>query len=448
MERLTVDEQLTPTGRRPGANATGPGPIKVLVIDVEHLPNEISAAHPDGGRYEGLWALVRREGRPRKLLKLPFSNDVLTEEELAPHITEIVAAGQEATAPLPDQWPLISVIIPTTLKRSESILRCLESIEDSDYPRYEVLLVDNRPREDGGLLDWIKRYPMVRILTERRPGISAARNRGLTEARGEIAAFTDDDVMVDAGWLRAIATRLATHPDEVCVTGLVLPRELETPAQIRLEQYYGGLGPRIYQPVSHRLAPASRVRRILGPALVTERDDQGRLLRTFSLYAAGALGTGGNMAFRTTPLRKAGGFDTNLGTGTPARGGEELALFAQLAWRGHALGFEPAALVHHAHYRDDESLRRQLEGSGVGFAAMVLALAADEPRHLSGIVATLPRAVRSLGLAYWRKLRTAPGLEADGASSVSSLARVELRGLVRGPLAYWHSRRLAKTFPR
>jgi Glycosyl transferase family 2 len=443
--RVIVDEQLAAKGlEHDDENAERLGPIKVLVIDVERLPKEISAVHPDGGRYESLWALLRFEGRPRQFLKLPFAGEVLTDSELATHIDVAVTTGAGA-APAPGQsWPLISIVIPTTLKRLPSLLGCLESLEQLDYPRFEVLLVDNRPQQDGDAAEWFRRFGDVRVLTERRPGISAARNRGLTEARGEIVAFTDDDMVVDAGWLRTIAARFAAHPDEVCVTGLVLPRELETPAQIRLEQYYGGLGPRIYQPVSHRLAPSSRLPRMLGPASIEERDEQGRLLRTFSLYAAGALGTGGNMAFRTTVLRQAGGFDRSLGTGTPAMGGEELSMFAQLAWRGHALGFEPAALVHHAHYRDDESLRRQLEGCGVGFGAMAMALAADDPRHLGGMVATLPRAFRSLGLAYWRKLRTAPVEGTEEASSVPSLARVELRGMARAPLAYWRSRRMAK----
>jgi hypothetical protein len=249
---------------------------------------------------------------------------------------------------------------------------------------------------------------------------------------------------VDPGWLGAIAQRFAANPNEACVTGFVLPRELETQAQVRLEQYYGGFGPRLLQPVSHRLK--ERPRGILPrPALIVEMDAAGNSLCTFSLYAAGALGMGANMAFRAAAVREVGGFDETLGVGMPSRGGEDLSMFVQLAWRGHSLGFEPAALVHHTHRRDDHSLRSQLEGYGKGFTAMLIALAAQEPRHLGAMLATVPRATRSLGASYWRKLKSSvPDGELEDESGIAGLARLELWGMACGPRAYWRSRRLAK----
>jgi O-antigen biosynthesis protein len=44
-------------------------------------------------------------------------------------------------------------------------------------------------------------------------------------------------------------------------------------------------------------------------------------------YAAGAYGSGANMAFRTAALRAIGGFDPALGAGTRAQGGDDLAAF-------------------------------------------------------------------------------------------------------------------------
>jgi hypothetical protein len=62
-----------------------------------------------------------------------------------------------------------------------------------------------------------------------------AHNRGLTKARGEIVAFTDDDVVVDSLWLIELARAFEFADDVACVTGLILPMELETPAQFWLE---------------------------------------------------------------------------------------------------------------------------------------------------------------------------------------------------------------------
>jgi len=441
-----VSTGSTRHAERDRSHAEGLWPIKVLVVDVEHLPSEISAAHPDGGRYEGLWALVRRKEPPAALLKLPFVNGHLTADELRGHIGRSANGSTDGVLETLEQsLPTISVIVPTMMKRLHHLYLTLESLEALEYPAYEILLVDNRADGCKELPSWLDRFPGVRLLAEPRPGISAARNCGLAAATGELIAFTDDDVTVDPAWLRAIAQRFAAHPEEACVTGFVLPRELETPAQLRLEQYYGGFGPRLLAPVSHRLEP--RGPGILPrPALIVELDEAERPLRTFSLYAAGSLGTGANMAFRAAALREVGGFDETLGTGMPSSGGDDLSMFVQLAWRGYSIGFEPAALVHHTHRRDDGSLRGQLEANGLGFTAMLVALAAQDRSHLGAMLATVPRAVRSLGLSYWQKLR--PGSskeqEVEDRSTIAGLARVELSGMARGPAAYWRSRRLVK----
>ena len=45
----------------------------------------------------------------------------------------------------------------------------------------------------------------MRYVCEPRPGLNWARNRAISEARGEIIAFTDDDVVVDRQWVKALA---------------------------------------------------------------------------------------------------------------------------------------------------------------------------------------------------------------------------------------------------
>ena len=74
-----------------------------------------------------------------------------------------------------------------------------------------------------------------------------ARNAGLRVARGTIVAFTDDDVIVDPAWAPAVLDAFARTPDVDCVTGLILPLEFETAAQLSVERFasYGkGFVPR------------------------------------------------------------------------------------------------------------------------------------------------------------------------------------------------------------
>jgi glycosyltransferase involved in cell wall biosynthesis len=402
-------------------------PIKLATIDVEECPEHIDR----GADYGALWALVREHGRPRGMIRVPFEHDRISREQLLAAIASLPSAPVALTRPRsPVSSPSISVVIPSLLARGDGLRSCLMSLARLDYPDYEVIVVDNRPA-GAPPVD----LPGVRLVRETRPGISAARNRGLEVASGEIVAFTDDDVEVDPGWLSTIATRLTEHPDEACVTGLLLPRELETSAQLAVEEFYDGFGPRTFAPVSHRMR-APRGRSLLAPATVDGVGDDGRARRSFSLYATGCFGTGANMAFRTEVLRELGGFDVALGTGTEARGGEELAVFARLAWRGHSVGFEPAAIVLHTHYRDDASLERQIEGYGVGYAAMLTALVLDDPRHLGRMLRTAGRAVRLMAGQYRAKLDATK----EPNPQIRDLARRELRGLAAGPLLYMRSR--------
>ena len=217
------------------------------------------------------------------------------------------------------------------------------------------------------------------------------------------------------------------------MTGLALPSELETPAQVALEEYYGGFGPRTFEAVSHRIR-APRGSSLVGTATVDAIADDGRVLRSFSLYAAGSFGAGANMAFRTDLLRELDGFDCALGAGTKTHGGEDLAMFARLAWRGNAVGFEPASIVHHTHRRDEAALERQIKGYGVGYGALLMALALEDPRHLGRIAGTAGRAVRMLVAGYRDKAAAAE----DGEQSTRNrqLARAELRGMAMGPFVY------------
>lgn len=418
-------------------------PIKVSVIDIERCPATISGA-PD---YGALWALIRERGRARGMIKIPFQDGALSREQL---LAAVAGLPPPAEVPTPDatpggKLPSISVVIPSMLGRRDGLQACLDSLAALDYPDYEVIVVDNRPAGAPPV-----ELAAVRVVREPRPGISAARNRGLAAATGEIVAFTDDDVEVDPSWLRAIALRMRAHPEEACVTGLTLPRELQTPAQVALEDYYGGFGLRTFEPLSHRLRLAPGPKSLLRAATVDAVGDDGRLRKSFSLYATGSFGHGANMAVRRHALRELGGFDVALGAGTPTCGGEDLAMFARLIWHGYSVGFEPGALVHHTHRRDDQGLRGQIKGYGVGWGALLLALAAEDPRHLGRMLGTVPRGARALSSSYRRKLRSQHSHQPmrsehrpDGESprSMSDLAHVELRGIAVSPVRYLRSRR-------
>ncbi len=79
-----------------------------------------------------------------------------------------------------------------------------------DYPHSELLIVDNDP--EGGaepiVSDLASRSvtPAIQYVHEPRPGISAARNRALDEADGDVLVFIDDDEVPSEGWLSRLMT--------------------------------------------------------------------------------------------------------------------------------------------------------------------------------------------------------------------------------------------------
>lgn len=77
---------------------------------------------------------------------------------------------------------------------------------NSPRESFEIIAVDNN--SDDGSMAILKRYPVVKILSESKPGAYAARNTGMQAACGEILAFTDPDCLVSPDWLRVIDDQL------------------------------------------------------------------------------------------------------------------------------------------------------------------------------------------------------------------------------------------------
>ncbi len=105
----------------------------------------------------------------------------------------------------------VSVIIPTHT-RTVSLKNCLEALAASDFPPddFEVIVVDDgSPDPVAPQLQELSRILKLVLLRQENEGAGAARNLGARHARGPFLAFTDDDCLPEAGWLRAIHVRLA-----------------------------------------------------------------------------------------------------------------------------------------------------------------------------------------------------------------------------------------------
>lgn len=273
------------------------------------------------------------------------------------HLDELTKVAHPVYA---GPFPAVTVAV-CTRNRADDLARCLESLRQLDYPNLEILVVDNAP-SDHAARDLVQQAgAQVRYVCEPRPGLDWARNRAILEGRGEIIAYTDDDVIVDPQWVRALVQVFAQSPEVMVVTGLVVPYELETPTQLLFE-LYGGFG--------------------RGFKRQWFTADRGPHSTVAAQYAwSGRFGTGANMAFRRSLFDQIGLFDPALDVGTPSNGGGDIEMFFRVLCEGFTLVYEPNALVRHRHRRDYAALSTQIANNGVGFSAYLVRTALHYPRE-------------------------------------------------------------------
>jgi len=99
--------------------------------------------------------------------------------------------------------PLITVCI-CTHNRAELLRECLEGLALQDgLERADVLVVDNNCSDhtQDVAASYRGAIPNLRIASESQPGLSHARNRGLSEAATPYIAYLDDDAVPQPGWL-------------------------------------------------------------------------------------------------------------------------------------------------------------------------------------------------------------------------------------------------------
>lgn len=89
---------------------------------------------------------------------------------------------------------LVSIVIPVYNKR-EYIEECLEAISKQTYTNFEAIIIDDGSTDGSAeICDSVAvKYPWVRIIHKTNGGVSAARNQGMREARGEWICFVDVD---------------------------------------------------------------------------------------------------------------------------------------------------------------------------------------------------------------------------------------------------------------
>jgi GT2 family glycosyltransferase len=311
-------------------------------------------------------------------------------------------------------------IIVCTRGRPAILRECLEALQKVSYEPIEILVVDNAPPDDATkdiVGAFLQIDPRMRYTCEPRPGLSRARNHGVAEAKFDILAFTDDDIVVDPGWPAALAAGFAADVGAACITGLVAARSLETASERYFDSRYSWgevFEPRRYDLLEHR--------------------DQSRLYP----FSAGIFGTGANFAVRREVVERLGGFDPLLGAGAPGRGGEDLDMFLRIILAGCRLCYLPGALVWHRHRADNDALAEQIYSYGYGLGA-----------YLAKRLKTHEMSPTFLARGFGKSAEVAARMrQASQASKFKArgkrLAMAEALGVMAGALCYYRLARQSR----
>ncbi len=217
----------------------------------------------------------------------------------------------------------ISVIV-CTFNRREVLRETLRTLDESQLPPgidWEVLIVDNNSSDStrSECESFVQKNPRrFRYFFESRAGKTFALNTGIANARGEILAFTDDDVKVDPHWLAEI---LCTFETFACagIAGRIVPVwNSEKPV------WYSSEGP-------YKLM-----------------DADGRYDLGDDPFETTAPAFGANLSLKREMFERYGGFRTDLGP-TPGKQnpGEDTEMCRRLMAAGEKFMYAPRAIVCH-----------------------------------------------------------------------------------------------------
>jgi glycosyltransferase involved in cell wall biosynthesis len=120
--------------------------------------------------------------------------------------------------------PTLSIVL-CTFNRARLLARALTALVAASTDDAELIVVDNNSSDDTAAV--VRRFSdgpfAIRLVHEPKQGLSFARNTGICMAKGELIAFTDDDVVVDREWIASVQHAFARFPDAAWIGGKVLP---------------------------------------------------------------------------------------------------------------------------------------------------------------------------------------------------------------------------------
>jgi glycosyltransferase involved in cell wall biosynthesis len=221
--------------------------------------------------------------------------------------------------------PFVSVIIATR-NRAALLAQTLDALAGQRWPRdgFEIVVADNGSVDRTA--DVVREHtagreaPRIRYVYVAESGKSSAVNEALTQAKGDLLVFTDDDVLPEPAWIERLVAAFADTGADFAA-GRILARWEQSPPAWMSPALYGVLA----------IPDNGPARIALGEGANTE-----------------LIPIGANMAVRRRVIDKVGGLRSDLGKleGT-LRTGEDHEFFLRMLHAGCHGVYEPTAIVWH-----------------------------------------------------------------------------------------------------
>ena len=249
----------------------------------------------------------------------------------------------------------ISIII-CTKDRYNDLKDCLQSFTSVivGANKYEFVVVDSTTNKEirGKVEEECQKYG-AKYYYEPRKGLSIARNTAIEKASGDIVVFLDDDFIIPKDCIDRL---IANFSDSkvMCVTGRMLSYRHDELSNF-FEKHMS------YDRGESRLAVTAKDMTFSSLFSTAFTKFLNNKKRSTPPYSVGF----GFCSFKKSVFASIGGFDPQLGRGTPQMGSDDVDIFYRVLKAGYTIVYEPSALIYHNHRHSMEELVEYGYSSGV-----------------------------------------------------------------------------------
>ncbi len=230
--------------------------------------------------------------------------------------------------------PSVSVVI-CTRNRGRRIFETMESVFANDNPSFEVLVIDQSTNDEtNSTLQPYRADSRFRYVPTQTQGTGLSRSIGLSQARGEIVLYTDDDCVVPPDWISAIQRVFDLNPQAAVACCSIRPGAHDA---------------------TQGTIPANHFK-------------SDRVLNSFMGHYE-SIWMAAGMAVRKREALLWGGFDSAMGPGSAFECGEDVDMVLRALHHGHQVCELSQVAVIHNGFRTFEEYRSVIARDLVGLGA-------------------------------------------------------------------------------